>query len=189
MKRMHNHRNFLLNIDAKHYHHRLNSSLITPKPSHLHHHISTTSYSHRRTVLSDCCNPLHLTADLSTSRQSTAKSPLPSESVWATDMNGLNQRAVCLEKKKSSLYYIDGITNVTCYKTVSSDSCVAAAFCVRGRKGGLKKYHRLPTHPHTLTTFTRPTKTLLSSSWTQLLPALVCQDFRVTKNNQKEDER
>merc|ERR1712014_293529 len=116
----------------------------------------------------------------------------------ATDMNGLIQqrsmptRREDEEEKQRLLYRTHGIANVTCYKTVSSDSCVAAAlFLCMKTKGGLKISSTSPTntHTHTLTTLTRPTKTLLSSSWTQLLPALVCQDFRVTKNNQKKDER
>lgn len=85
-----------------------------------------------------------------------AKSPLPSESVWATDMNGLIQqqrmptRREDEEEKQRLLYWTHGIANVTCYKTVSSDSCVAAAlFCVWRQKGGLKISSTSPTNTHT----------------------------------------
>jgi len=87
-----------------------------------------------------------------------AKSPLPSESVWATDMNGLIQqrsmptRREDEEEKQRLLYWTHGIANVTCYKTVSSDSCVAAAlFLCMKTKGGTQNiidFAHKHTHTH-----------------------------------------
>merc|ERR1712014_256409 len=74
----------------------------------------------------------------------------------ATDMNGLIQqrsmptRREDEEEKQRLLYRTHGIANVTCYKTVSSDSCVAAAlFLCMKTKGGLKISSTSPTNTHT----------------------------------------
>jgi len=161
--------------------------------------ISSSSYSHGHNLIvaPSQTHPSHTpTADLSTSRRSSTHSP-PSLLSVSEQLTWMGWFSVCLEFreewKAAYIIYWTALCRCHLLKTVSWDSCVAAAFVYEDEKGGTQKYHWLCPHhilpPHTPTHYYySPDENFTLVIVDSLLPALVCQDFRVNRNNQK-DER
>jgi len=191
MRRMHNRRLSLLiaNISIG-----FNSSHASCQTSSHHHRILMVIIWlwHRR-------KPIPLTPPLLTclpqdGHQHTVPPSLLSVSEQLTWMGWFS---VCLEFreewKAAYIIYWTALCRCHLLKTVSWDSCVAAAFVYEDEKGGTQKYHWLCPHhilpPHTPTHYYySPDENFTLVIVDSLLPALVCQDFRVNRNNQK-DER